>query len=50
LPFWIKSHVRAFEFFGGVAQILVPDNLKSGVTFLRVRQKLGCKKKLIVFN
>ena len=32
LPFWIKSHVRAFEFFGGVPQILVPDNLKSGVT------------------
>jgi len=32
LPFWIKSHVHAFEFFGGVPQILVPDNLKSGVT------------------
>ncbi len=32
LPCWIKSHVHAFEFFGGVTQILVPDNLKSGVT------------------
>ncbi|MCF8070478.1 MAG: IS21 family transposase [Desulfobacterales bacterium] len=32
LPYWIKSHVHAFEFFGGVPQILVPDNLKSGVT------------------
>jgi len=32
LPHWIKSHIRAFEFFGGVPQILVPDNLKSGVT------------------
>jgi len=32
LPDWIGSHVRAFDFFGGVAQILVPDNLKSGVT------------------
>ncbi|MFA9435107.1 MAG: IS21 family transposase [Deltaproteobacteria bacterium] len=32
LPSWIKSHVHAFEFFGGVAEILVPDNLKSGVT------------------
>jgi transposase len=31
LPFWIKSHVHAFEFFGGIPQILVPDNLKSGV-------------------
>jgi transposase len=32
LPHWIKSHVHAFEFFGGVPQIIVPDNLKSGVT------------------
>ena len=29
---WIGSHVRAFEFFGGLTQLLVPDNLKSGVT------------------
>ncbi|MFZ5517691.1 MAG: IS21 family transposase, partial [Candidatus Zhuqueibacterota bacterium] len=32
LPDWIASHVRAFEFFGGVPEILVPDNLKSGIT------------------
>jgi len=32
LPSWIKSHVHAFEFFGGCADILVPDNLKSGVS------------------
>jgi len=32
LPYWIKSHIHAFEFFKGVAHILVPDNLKSGVT------------------
>jgi transposase len=32
LPDWIGSHVRAFEFFGGVPEILVPDNLRSGVT------------------
>jgi len=32
LPFWIRSHVHAFEFFGGVPEILVPDNLKAGVT------------------
>jgi transposase len=32
LPSWIQSHVHAFEFFNGVTQILVPDNLKSGVT------------------
>lgn len=32
LPSWIKAHVNAFEFFGGVPEILVPDNLKAGVT------------------
>lgn len=31
LPDWIGSHVRAFEFFGGMPAVLVPDNLKSGV-------------------
>ena len=28
---WIASHVRCFEFLGGVPELLVPDNLKSGV-------------------
>ena len=32
LPDWIGSHVRAFEFFGGVPEIVVPDNLRSGVS------------------
>ena len=32
LPDWIGSHVRAFEFFGGVPALIVPDNLKSAVT------------------
>lgn len=32
LPDWTASHVRAFEFFEGVTEIVVPDNLKSGVT------------------
>lgn len=32
LPDWIGSHVLMFEAFGGVSEILVPDNLKSGVT------------------
>jgi transposase len=32
LPDWIGSHVRAFAFFEGVAEIVVPDNLKSAVT------------------
>lgn len=29
---WIGSHTRAFAFFGGVPEIVVPDNLKSGVS------------------
>ena len=32
LPDWIGAHVRAFEFLGGVPEVVVPDNLKSGVT------------------
>jgi transposase len=32
MPDWIGSHVRAFEHFGGVPELLVPDNLKAGVT------------------
>ena len=28
---WLQSHVHAFEFFAGVPQIVVPDNLKAGV-------------------
>ncbi len=32
LPEWIGAQVRAFSFFGGVPEVVVPDNLKSGVT------------------
>ena len=32
LPDWVGAHVRAFAFFGGVPDIVVPDNLKAGVT------------------
>jgi len=28
---WIGSHIRALEFFGGVPEVIVPDNLKAGV-------------------
>jgi len=31
LPAWIGAHCRAFEFFGGVPQIVVPDNTKTGI-------------------
>jgi len=29
---WIQAHVNAYEHFGGVTRILVPDNLKTGIT------------------
>lgn len=29
---WIASHIRTLEFIGGVPAVLVPDQLKSGVT------------------
>ncbi len=32
LPDWLASHARAFTFFGGVPRLVVPDNLKSGVS------------------
>lgn len=32
LPHWIAAHVRMFDYIGGSTEILVPDNLKSGVT------------------
>ena len=32
LPDWIASHTRMVEYFGGVAALIIPDNLRSGVT------------------
>jgi len=28
---WINAHVKAFEFIGGVPELIIPDNLKSAV-------------------
>ncbi len=54
LPDWIGSHVRAFEYFGCLPRMLVPDNLKSGVhdacfyepelnpTYAEMAQHYGC--------
>jgi transposase len=33
LPDWIASHVRMLEYFGGVPELVIPDNLKTGVTY-----------------
>jgi len=32
LPDWLGSHARVFDFIGGVPRLIVPDNLKSGVS------------------
>ncbi|MEB3221032.1 MAG: IS21 family transposase [Candidatus Sericytochromatia bacterium] len=32
VPDWLASHIHAFEYFGGVPTLVVPDNLKAGVT------------------
>ena len=32
LPSWISAHVRALDYFGAVPEIIIPDNLLSGVT------------------
>ena len=32
LESWIAAHVNAYRFFGGATRILVPDNLKTGIT------------------
>jgi|GEM_PF-5221 len=32
LPHWIAAHVHAFEYIGGVPQIVVPDNPRVGIT------------------
>lgn len=29
---WISAHIHAYEYFGGVTRLLIPDNLKTGVT------------------
>ena len=29
---WLTAHVNMFRYFGGVPRILVPDNLKTGIT------------------
>jgi transposase len=31
LESWINAHVHAYQFFGGVSRLLIPDNLKTGV-------------------
>ena len=32
LPDWTASHVRAFDFIGGCPELVIPDNLRSGVS------------------
>jgi len=39
---FIESHVQAFNFYGGVPNILVPDNLKAAV--------ISDKKGVVILN
>lgn len=51
---WIIAHVHAFEYYGGIPQLLIPDNLKTGVkkacnydpelnkTYLELSEHYGC--------
>ena len=32
LEYWIAAHVNAYRYFGGTTRILIPDNLKTGIT------------------
>jgi transposase len=32
LPSWIRSHIHAFEYLGCIPEIIIPDNLRTGVT------------------
>lgn len=32
MPAWVEAHIHAWEFFGGVTELTVPDNAKTGVT------------------
>ena len=29
---WVTGHVNMFDYFGGVSKVIVPDNLKTGIT------------------
>ena len=32
IPDWVQSHIRMWNYFGGISIMVIPDNLKSGVT------------------
>lgn len=32
LTSWVNCHIRAFEYFDGAAKLIIPDNLRSGVS------------------
>jgi len=36
IPDWIESHTRMWEYFGGVSAMVVPDNLKAGITHAHI--------------
>jgi transposase len=43
LEAWIEGHINAFEYFGGVPRLVIPDNLKAAVT--KVNRYESCLNK-----
>lgn len=41
---WIRIHINAFEYFGGVPRVVVPDNLKAAV----IRNAFGGKEDAVL--
>lgn len=37
---WITGHINSFEYFDGVPEVLVPDNLKTGVTKVNIGEPI----------
>ena len=37
---FVNCHVHAYEYFGGVTQLLIPDNLKTGITIIPSMKRL----------
>ena len=35
---WLNCHIHAYEYFGGAARLLIPDNLKTGVRTPAMKQ------------
>src|SRR5262249_11122702 len=44
---WLGPHVRAFAYFGGCPENLVPDNTKTGVSEASAASSTRCRRSLL---